>query len=284
MEEFRHKKGKNFSGPVDFFHVDIGQFFDFFFFQRSAFHLVSEPYVKKDLAHPAVESLVEGRKAIRRTLFFQFEENGEEPSAVGVPEIAPHNHHIEHVSAGLLHHFVEGRHIIQMEFFYDFPAPVQVLREEGMAVVGVEALNVVMPFCRNKHCILGKEMFQFLMGQHLVEGIFPFSLSFEVAAIVNQSQVVGVKIFPCPVHAGELTEVRILLGNIVTRIVLGISQIQRMPFVVHLPFRSHVKRKVHGILRHSVFLVCCYNNFDIHESTLTFLTILLYRQIISKYI
>lgn len=102
----------------------------------------------------AVVPAVEGRQVIFPEAVPQFEEDVEQPGAVGVEEGAGEDHHVEHVTPGAPDGFVKEGNIVRALFLKDFPCFVQL---EGMVCVGIMAVKGFDPVA----ALLGNEGFDF---------------------------------------------------------------------------------------------------------------------------
>ena len=86
------------------------------------------------------------------------------------------------------------------------------------------------------------------------------TVSSKIAPVMNQPDVFGVQVLPRPVEPRQLTEKRVLLRDVCSRIIAGITKRRRFHALL-LDAGSHLQGKIQGILRHPVFLVCGHNDF-----------------------
>ena len=82
----------------------------------------------------------------------------------------------------------------------------------------------------------------------------------EVAAVVGKAHIVCVQVLPGPVNPRQFAERRVFFGDILPGIVPGKPQIQIFSCL------AHMKRQIHGVLRHPVGLVGSYDYPDLHSS------------------
>ena len=74
-------------------------------------------------------------------------------------------------------------------------------------------------------------------------------------AVMRQTDIIRVKIFPCPIKPGQLTITGIFEGNIVSGVIPDKSDVKRLTVLILFALGAHMKRKVHFILRHPECLV-----------------------------
>lgn len=85
----------------------------------------------------------------------------------------------------------------------------------------------------------------------------------KVTAVMCQSKIITVQIFPRPVQPGQLTVARIFCGNIVSGII-------RLIWQCIFSFPADMYRQINVILRHVIHFMCCNNYFRIHQHLLLF--------------
>ena len=118
----------------------------------------------------------------------------------------------------------------------------------GVLIMGRQRFNIVIPFFRNQDLVLFQKLPCLFLRQHLFQALLvlrPFRerTQREQAAVVDQPQHIRVQVLPRPVKPCELTEHGVPGTDVVSGVVPGKSD-------GILPFPSHVKRQVHGIIRH----------------------------------
>ena len=87
----------------------------------------------------------------------------------------------------------------------------------GMDILLKIAFNKVIAFFWHNDVTITEKLFQFLGSYDPLFGIkggFPGKM----AAVVNQSEIVGIKIFPCPVKTGQFTEIAVFDTDIFTAV------------------------------------------------------------------
>ena len=97
--------------------------------------VVLQPYIEQALTHEAEDARLIGIPAGDVDALLEFAENGKEPAAVGVKEIAAHDEHVEHVRPTAVHDGLEGRHIRRELLGDDLLGQVEALSVMGMVVV-----------------------------------------------------------------------------------------------------------------------------------------------------
>ena len=97
--------------------------------------VVLQPYIEQALTHEAEDARLIGIPAGDVDALLEFAENGKEPAAVGVKEIAAHDAHVEHVRPAAIHDGLEGRHIRRELLGYDLLGQVEAFGVMGMVVV-----------------------------------------------------------------------------------------------------------------------------------------------------
>ena len=94
----------------------------------------------------------------------------------------------------------------------------------GMVIMRPIALDVVFAFIGDDNGIAGQQVFPLLFRKDL--GFFLFNIvdffSRKIAAIVDETNVISVEIFPGPIKTGQFTEVFIFRRYMVARIISGI--------------------------------------------------------------
>jgi hypothetical protein len=66
-------------------------------------------------------------------------------------------------------------------------------------------------------------------------------------AVMYESDIIGLEIFPSPVQSRQLTITRIELRNILTRVILCPSQVKRIAFRVDFSFCTDMQRKINVV-------------------------------------
>ena len=65
--------------------------------------VVLQPYIEQALTHEAEDARLIGIPASDVDALLEFAENGKEPAAIGVKEVAAHDEHVEHVRPAAVH-------------------------------------------------------------------------------------------------------------------------------------------------------------------------------------
>ncbi len=255
--QFAPQEGGSFFQPVLRLHegdvlLDVGDV------------VVLQPDVEEELADEAVDAGFVRRVAADVYAALELAEDGKEPFAVLVIEVLAHDKHIEHVRPGAVHDEVIGRHVVGIELLHDLPRDREAFGMMGVQVMALVALDVVSPLVGHDDGCLGEELFPVGRGQHLL-AFRPAVMDFlirEVAAVVHEACVVRLKILPRPIDGRELTVVRVLLADVVTRVIPRIAEVE-----ILMQCLAHMYRKICIIVRHPIRLVSGNHDFYIHDFT-----------------
>ena len=142
----------------------------------------------------------------------------------------------------------------------EFPCRIHLTDIMGMLIMGRQRLNIIVPFFRYQDLVLFQKFPGLFFCQDLPKPFFvirPFreGAQRKQAPVMYESQHISVQVFPCPVEPGKLAEHGIPGADVVPGIVTG------KPDGI-LSFPPHMKRQVHGILRHRARLVACHEYLD----------------------
>lgn len=232
--------------------------------------------VDETLAHVAIDAALYGVVDWRYPTLY-LEENVKEPSGILIEVLPVSNKHV--IANGLVavvHCLLEGRQVLRRTLLDDLAKHLPIL----CYVITAVLLSIAHPpMARNRQndIVMLKNIFQvgeivglakeFLRGGEMLvwRKLWPLSLEIEVATIVIQpNDVYSLEVFPCPVMAGQLAEVRILLRNIVT---LAIGLIARNALV---ECRSCLHRQKVGMLWQLYFFMCTDENLDVTHNVTSF--------------
>ena len=120
--------------------------------------VVLQPYIEQALAHEAEDARLVGVPAGDVDALLEFAEDGEEPAAVSVEEIAAHDEHVEHVRPGAVHDGLEGRHISGILLGDDLLGEVEAIGVVSVVVVRAVALDVVAALARHDDGVALQEL------------------------------------------------------------------------------------------------------------------------------
>ena len=102
---------------------------------------------------------------------------------------------------GAVHNFIESRKIFRILFDKNLLRYIEALRMMGMVIMRPIALDVVFAFIGDDNGIAGQQVFPILFRKDL--GFFLFNIvdffSRKIAAIVDETNVISVEIFPGPI-------------------------------------------------------------------------------------
>ena len=252
-EEFPFEEGAAFFDPVLFFHegnvlfgvVDV---------------VVFEPDVEEEFADEAVDAGFVGVPVCDVNAFFDFKEDIEEPLHVGVVEVAAHDEHVKHVGPCSVHDFFKGRQVFGALFPDDCFRQVQAFAVMSVVVVGAVRFDVVFPLVRHDDGMLSQEGLPFFFREDLFLLRFdvPDFFAREITAVMDETKVIGIEVFPSPVQARQFTEMRIFGADVLASIIRRITD--RI-----LPFGTDMDRQIHRIRWHPVFFMGGNDDFDRHS-------------------
>lgn len=225
--------------------------------------------VDETLAHVAIDAALYGVVDWRYAALY-LKKDIKKPSGILVEVLPVGNKHvIANRLVAVVHGLLKGRQILRRTLLDDLAKHLPVL----CYVITAVLLSIAHPpMARNRQndIVMLKNVLQvgeivglteeFLRGGEMLvwRKLWPLSLEIEVATVVIQpNDVCSLEVFPCPVMAGQLAEVRILLRNIVT---LAIGLIARNSVVECSPCLYGQEIRV---LWQLYLLVCTDKNLDV---------------------
>ena len=157
---------------------------------------------------------------------------------------AVHDDHVEHVSMGLIQDFVVGIKILRISLGQDRSCRVQMLRVMSMRVMRIQGLNEVVLRSGNKDLILAEHGLKFLACEDGIKQILSSSPSSKIPSVMNKTYIIAFQVLPGPVDSRKLAVAGILKRNIVSLVVLLISEVKGISLRVPLALRADVDGKV----------------------------------------
>ena len=173
-----------------------------------------QPDIQQTLRHEAEDARVIGRVIRDVETALQFEQDVEEPRAIGIRPIAPHDEHVEAVPPGPTHAKVIGGKIALMAFGEDLPRRVQVHRMVSMDVLRIIGLDEVVSWLRQQDVRRAKEL------------THPGGGGLEMATVMDESEIVRLEVLPRPVESGQLAVVGVLRADVVPGVVTDVAEIR----------------------------------------------------------
>ena len=112
-----------------------------------------------------------------------------------------------------------------------------------------------MAFLGQHHVGGGQDGAQFLVADD--PALFGIEDAFfaagKIAAVMHDTDIIGINVVRRPVQTGQLTEIGVALRDILARIIADIT-------AGRVDGMAHLHRQIHRIVRHPVRLMCCYND------------------------
>lgn len=174
--------------------------------------ILFQPDIEEEFADEAVNAGFVRIPAGNIDALFQGKEDVEEPRHIGVEEILAHDEHVEHVSPGAVHDAVEGKQVVRIAFLDDGFRNIEAFLVVGMVIMRAVRFDVVAAFPWDDDGAPGEDAFPVSVTEDLLPFLFYTVYFFprEIAAVMDETDVVGVKVFPGPIKACELAEMRVL--------------------------------------------------------------------------
>ena len=234
--------------PVLVLHIDDVQLL-------KADVVCNQPRIQQALTHKAENTPVICGVAGHIQFLFQLKQDVKQPRAVMLQQLLFHDKHIEMVAMRLGHIHIIRRQILRAFACDDGAGCGQVPLVMGVDILGIVGLNEIVPFLRQYNVGCSQNGAQLLMADDaiLFGGKAAFSAAGKIAAVMHNTDIVRIYIVCCPVQAGQLTEIGISLRNILAGVIADIAD-SRVDGV------SHLYRQIHGVIRHPVRFMRCYDN------------------------
>lgn len=174
--------------------------------------ILFQPDIEEEFADEAVNTGFVRIPAGNIDALFQSKEDVEEPRHIGVEEVLAHDEHVEHVSPRAVHDAVEGRQVLWIALFNDSFRNIEAFCVMGVVIMRAIRFDVVAAFPRDDDRAPGEDAFPVSMAEDLLPFLFyaVYFFTREIAAVMDDADVVGIKVFPGPIESCELAEMRVL--------------------------------------------------------------------------
>ena len=131
----------------------------------------------------------------------------------------------------------------------------------------IEGLDVIVPTGRDQDAVFLEQALCLFPGQDGLVQVLCLRLlrRAEVTAVMDESQMVRLQVFPGPVETGQFTEVRILSRDIVPGVVFQETEVDGVPVGVFIAGRAHLYRDIDRVVRHAVLLVRSDDDLSCHR-------------------
>ena len=132
---------------------------------------------------------------------------------------------------------------------------LQILLVMGVDILGVVRLNKIVALLRQDDVRRSQNAAELLMADdtRLLVRKAAFAAAGKIAAVMHDTDIIGIDVVRRPVQARQLAEICVALRDIVAGIIADIA-------AGRVDGMAHLYRKVHRVIRHPVRFMRCYDN------------------------